>query len=581
MTHETAAHTATASAAGTPQGAGTTSSDERAGTASSDERADLAVASAAPRTRTIRPSAILWLVFLAGVGSMAVEMCASRLLAPYYGSSTIVWANIIGLVLASLALGYWIGGRVADRWPRPRLLGWLVLAAAVLVAVVPFAARPFLDLSVRGLDRVSAGAIIGSLLASLALFVPPVTLLGMVTPFAIRLAVTAVDDAGRTAGRIFSLSTIGSLLGTFLPALLFIPLVGTQRTLIGAAALIASAAAILLGRAWLAAAVALAALLAVPPGTVKSAAGLLFERESQYQYIQVVQRDDRRLLYLNEGEAVHSIWHPDSVFTGGEWDMFLTLPALMGRTPRYAATLGNAGGTTARAFRALFPTVRIDGVEIDPAVSDAGRAYFGIQEDAYLRVVDADARPFLRSTARRYDLIMIDAYRQPYVPFYLATHEFFDLVRSRLRPGGAVALNVTTLPGDERLVQGVAGTLATAFPQVVTWRPLRFNTLVVGLTERAPLSALRARLLAADAELLQDTSTSAATAPPSSSSLDAQAPGVASLTQLFAADLREAAPSDSPWTDDRAPVEWLTDRMIVSFAVRGGTTGEELLPTAP
>jgi spermidine synthase len=496
------------------------------------------------------------LVFLAGIGSMSVEICASRLLAPYYGSSTIVWANIIGLVLASLSLGYWLGGRIADRHPSRRLLGWLVLAAAVLVAVVPFAARPFLDLSVRGLDRLSAGAIIGSLVASLALFVPPVTLLGMVAPFAIRLAVQRVEGAGAVAGRVFALSTAGSLVGTFLPALLTVPLVGTQRTLLGAAALVALAAALLLGPRWLLAALVLAGLLAVPPGVVKATAGLVHEQESRYQFIQVVQQGDQRLLYLNEGRAIHSEWRARTVFTGGEWDMFLTLPALIGRVPARAAVLGNAGGTTARAYGALFPATEIDGVEIDPSVSAVGRRYFGLSDNPRLTVISADARPFLRTTSERYDVIMIDAYRQPYVPFYLTTREFFRLVRQRLRPGGVVALNVTTLPGDDRLARAIAGTLAHDLPQVVTWQALRFNQLVVGLQDPLPLSEIVQRLQRAEGP-------------------------VRPLTQLFAAALRPARPSADPWTDDRAPVEWLTDRMIVAYGARGVDQDEELLPTAP
>ncbi|MGO8684823.1 MAG: fused MFS/spermidine synthase, partial [Thermoleophilia bacterium] len=141
---------------------------------------------------------------------MATEICASRLLAPYYGSSTVVWANIIGLILAALSLGYWLGGRLADARPSPRLLGYLVLAGAALIAAVPFAARPFLNLSIGGIEHLSAGTVVGSFFAALVLFAPPVVLLGMVTPFAIRLAMTGVDAAGVTAGRIFALSTAGS-----------------------------------------------------------------------------------------------------------------------------------------------------------------------------------------------------------------------------------------------------------------------------------------------------------------------------------------------------------------------------------
>ena len=158
-------------------------------------------------------------MFGAGIGALATEITASRLLAPYFGSSTIVWANLIGIVLAALALGYWLGGRVADSRPRAPLLGFIVLAAALCVAVIPFVAKPFLDLTVEGLDSASAGAVIGSFLAVLLLCAPPVVLLGMVSPFAIRLAVSSVETAGAVAGRLYALSTAGSLLGTFLPAL--------------------------------------------------------------------------------------------------------------------------------------------------------------------------------------------------------------------------------------------------------------------------------------------------------------------------------------------------------------------------
>jgi hypothetical protein len=155
--------------------------------------------------------------------------------------------------------------------------------------------------------------------------------------------------------------------------------------------------------------------------------------------------------------------------------------------------LGNAAGTTARAFGALYPGVAYDGVEIDPQVTAVARRYFGLGAIPRLTVYTADARPYLQATRKRYDLIMIDAYRQPYVPFYLATREFFALCRRRLTPGGIVALNVSTVPGDPRLVSGIAGTLATEFPEVVVWPALRFNDLVVGLSAATPPSVLRRR----------------------------------------------------------------------------------------
>ncbi|MBI4171758.1 MAG: fused MFS/spermidine synthase, partial [Actinobacteria bacterium] len=446
--------------------------------------------------------ALAALVFGAGTGSLATEIAASRLLAPYFGSSTIVWANLIGIVLAALAAGYWLGGRVADRRPEPRLLGAIVSAAAVYVAATPFVARPFLDLTVKELDQASAGAAIGSFFAVVLLFAPAVVLLGAVAPFAIRLALTDVASGGAVAGRFYALSTAGSLLGTFVPALIAIPLVGTQRTLIGTAVLLALSGSLLLGRRTLLLATVLAALAAIPPGAVKAEAGLLHQEDSRYQFVSVVEREDgRRLLYLNEGIAVHSLWRPDSVLTGGVWDTFLAVPPLLDRPLRRVAILGNAAGTTARALGVFYPGAVVDGVELDPAVSRVGRRYFGMGENPNLRVHEADARPFLRRSEERYDLIIVDAYHQPYVPFYLATREFFRLVRERLTPGGIVALNVAAVPDDKRLVDAVGGTLATEFPQVLAWRALRFNTIVLGLERPLAPPELRRRLRAGPARL--------------------------------------------------------------------------------
>jgi spermidine synthase len=496
------------------------------------------------------------LVLAAGAGSTATEICASRLLAPYFGSSTVVWANVIGLVLAALSLGYWLGGRIADRHPRRSVIGRIVAAAGVLIAIVPFAAQPFLDLVVRGLDQVSVGAIVGSFFASLLLFAPPVVLLGMAAPFAVRLSVTRVEGAGAVAGRLYMLSTVASIAGVFVPALVTIPLFGTERTLLGTAAVVGLGGALQLRRAWLVVPAGAAALLAVPPGVVKATPGLLYEAESPYQYIQVVQDGRERDLYLNEGIVRHSTWRPDTVLTGDEWDMFLAVPPLLDRPVRRVAILGNAGGTTARAYGVFYPRAAVDGVEIDPAVTAAARRYLGLGKIRRLHVVTADARPFLRRTHARYDLIVVDAYRQPYVPFYLATQEFFRLVRARLAPGGIVALNVATVPGDHRLARGVAGTLRTVFPQVLTWQALKLNQLVLGLTRPVSRARLRAAVPRTPARIRV-------------------------LTRLLAAQAVPAAPGLDPWTDDRAPVEWVTDRMILDFAVRGESRDEQLLPTAP
>ena len=496
-------------------------------------------------------------VFTAGAGTLATEISASRLLAPYFGSSTIVWANIIGLILVYLSLGYWIGGKVADRRPEPRLLGWIVLIAALVIAVLPFVARPVLDLTVQGLDTISVGAVVGSFFAALLLFAVPVTLLGVVSPFAVRLALDDVTQAGAVAGRLYALSTLGSIVGTFVSAIVTIPLIGTQRTMLGAAALLVLAAALLLGSRWQILTIGMAALLFVPAETIKATSGLVYETESAYQYIQVLQRPDgSRVLRLNEGIVNHSVWRPNTVLTGGEWDMFLTVSPLLDRSPKTMLVIGNAGGTTARAFGKLYPDVQIDGVEIDPKVTEVGRRYFGLDDNPRLHVITADGRPYLASTDKRYDIIAIDAYHQPYIPFYLATEEFFELVRDHLNPGGAVALNVATVPGDQRLSDALGTTMLAEFPSVWRWRALEFNQLLLAFPERITQQMLESRI----------AGISQAAKP---------------LVAPFRARLIPMTRIGDPLTDDRAPVEWLTDNMILGFAAHGGDLEQDLLPTAP
>ena len=446
---------------------------------------------------------------------------------------------------------------MADRRPEPRLLGWIILAAAGAVALTPFIARPILEVALRGLDAVSVGAVVGSFFAALALFAIPITLLGAVAPFAIRLALVDVAEAGAVAGRLYALSTVGSIVGTFLSAIVAIPLLGTQRTMLLCAVLLALAAALLLGPRWQLLTLAAVGLLFVPTGTIKASSGLLFETESSYQYIQIVERSDgSRALKLNEGVAVHSVWHEDSVLTGGVWDTFLLVPPLLDRPVEKMLIIGNAGGTVARAFGELYPDVEIDGVEIDPEVSEASRRWLGLNDNPNLSVITDDGRPFLELTDETYDLIVVDAYHQPYIPFYLATREFFQAVREHLRPGGVVALNVAGVPGDERLSEAIGSTLLAEFPEAWRWRPLRFNELMLGFDEEVGSDALVERVEGAPAE-------------------------VASLVPLFQDGLRPVAATERPLTDDRAPVEWLTDRMIIDFISRGGELDEDYLPTRP
>ncbi len=300
----------------------------------------------------------------------------------------------------------------------------MVMGAALLLSVVPFAAQPFLRVSVDALETVEAGAFVGSLVGVLVLVSVPVMLLGAAAPYAIRLAVPDVERAGEVAGRLYAVSTAGSLVGTMLSALLLIPFVGTQRTFLVFALALAVVAAWGLGWRYAAVPAALAVLVTLPVGAVKGDADgrVLFEDETAYQYVRVVERDDGdRVLELNEGQAVHSLYRPGTYLTGDYWDGYLVLPfAASEQPPRRALMLGNAGGSIARAYGRYLPRTWFDAVEIDGELTDLGRRYLDLR-NARMRTFTEDARPFLARSDLRYDAIMVDVYRQPYIPFYLTT----------------------------------------------------------------------------------------------------------------------------------------------------------------
>jgi spermidine synthase len=484
-------------------------------------------------------------VFCVGATTLGAEIAAARLMAPFFGDSTIIWANTIAVVLVALSIGYWFGGRMADRRPQLRGLCQLVLVAAALLGIVPIVAHPFLTLSVNAFDTVSVGAFAGSLLGVLVLVAVPVLMLGAVSPWAIRLKLHAVEDSGEIAGRMYAISTVGSLVGTFASSLLLIPLVGTHRTFLAFALLLAVVAAFGVPRRWLLVPAGIAVLIAIPPGTIKSAKGatVLHEAETEYQYARVVQGSDgERRLELNEGQAIHSVWRPGTVLTGNYWDAFLVDPqAALGRAPGRVASLGTGGGTTARAYQHYFPQTTVDAVEIDGELLDIGRRWFGLRPGPRLRLHTQDARPFLRSTPDRYDAIFVDAYRQPYIPFYLTTQEFFALVRDRLTPGGVVAINIGHPEGSSRLEQVLTATVGTSFAHVVRDPVARVSTVL--LASNGPLSAARLRIAAL-----------------------ALPPDLRPLAGRSAQRLAPGLRGGSVYTDDRAPVEWLVDESIVAYA---------------
>jgi len=488
------------------------------------------------------------LVFVVGTGSLGAEIAVARLMAPFFGASTIVWANTIGVVLVALSIGYWFGGRLADRNATLAGLSKLVLAAAVLLAVVPFIAQPFFDISVDALDEISAGAFAGSLFAVLALVAVPVMLLGAASPYALRLAVPDVEHAGRVAGRLYAISTAGSLVGTMSSSLLLIPVLGTQRTFLVFAFVIAATAVVGLGIRFAPAPALLALAVALPVGTVKpsDAGEVIYETDTETQYAQVVQEPDGdRILQLNEGQAIHSLLKPGSYLTGRYWDGLIVLPfAALTAEPKRVAILGNAAGTAARMYGHYFPRARVDGVEIDGELTDIGRRFFDLG-GPNLHTYTDDARPWLRRSQGDYDVIVVDAYRQPYIPFYLSTREFFALVRERLAPGGVVVVNVGHPEGNDDLERVIGATMAEEFPTVLRDPLEDSNTLLVGTAATASGD----RLIA---------------------SIETLPEALGNLAAIEAARIAPRLPGGEVYTDDKAPVEWLIDKSILGYAEGGG-----------
>jgi len=285
---------------------------------------------------------------------------------------------------------------------------------------------------------------------------------------------------------------------------------------------------------------AITVLLAVPPSAVGAdvaGARVIYSTGTAYQYARVLQfATGERWLQLNEGVAIHSLYRPRRYLTRGYWDDLLVLPfAARPAPPARIAILGDAAGTVARGYGHYFPGTRVDAVEIDGELSTIGRRYFGLRGPR-LHLYTADARPWLEASIARYDAIILDAYRQPYIPFYLVTREFFALIRSHLRPGGMVIVNVGHIPGSDSLEKVVSATLRAVFP-------------VVG---RDVVSATNSLVLAGSRPLRAPTGVPRALRP---------------VAQDVAARIGPALPGGAVYTDDRAPVEWLTDLSILRYAI--------------
>ncbi|MHC1784155.1 MAG: fused MFS/spermidine synthase [Anaerolineaceae bacterium] len=281
---------------------------------------------------------LLFTVFISGMTSLAVELAASRLLGNYFGTSNLVWACIIGLILIYLAVGYYLGGSWADRSPKFSTFYQILAWAGLLVGLIPIASRPVLRFAASAFDNLQMGILFGSFIAVMILFILPVSLLGTASPFAIRLAIAESENAGKISGRIYAISTLGSFIGTFLPTLLLIPTIGTYRTFLFFGGLLILCALVGLLKTsgwrktvvyiWMPLVILSLALFGVS-GADKAAVGQIYETESEYNYIQVREINGIYYLHLNDGQGFHSIYPPTHPKNYGPWEQVLAAPFLI------------------------------------------------------------------------------------------------------------------------------------------------------------------------------------------------------------------------------------------------------------
>ncbi len=422
--------------------------------------------------------------FLTGMSIMGLEMLASRFLAPYFGTSTYVWATIIGMAMIALSLGYALGGRWADRNPTRKGLYRLITVAAIMVFLIPMG-RVLPALGHNGALELSWTSFILGLFGSLALFFIPMMLLAAASPYMIRLAARTLGTVGSTSGRIYSISTVGSVAGVFLTTFVGMPYLGVVESLVSYG--IALLAFGLLGsRKVLTGGVGgalLVASLILTPGI--GGKDVIYQGESVYNYVQVVNSTGGALLLkLNEGIGSQSVYFPDEIYTQGIWDYFIA-PALCRPDAQDVLIIGFAGGTVARQYLAL-TNASIVGVEIDPLVVRVGKEFFGVEEGDRLEVVVADGRTYLTLTNRSFDIILMDAFNPPTIPFHLATREFFELVRGHLKPDGMFAANVPRYGEPAHVIDPICATLESVFGDVflVDRRP---NIPQLVMASRAPM----------------------------------------------------------------------------------------------
>lgn len=418
--------------------------------------------------------------FFAGMAVMAVELGASRLLAPYFSSSQIVWTIIIGTIMIAMALGNIFGGRSADKNPNPDKLYMRLIIAAVWIAAIPVVGK-YIIIGISGILILTVNTnflIIAAFLACIVIFVFPLFLLGTVTPSLVKYTVDSLDDSGKTVGTLSAFNTIGSIIGTFLPTFVTIPAVGTAVTF-----LIFSGVLLIIGLAYFfskkerKAACAVSVLLFVMCAVFGNndsfafwESNLTYEGESVYNYLQVKEDDSEVILSTNVLFGVQSVMKKDNSLTGMYYDYAMAAPVIAGIDKKENADmliLGMGTGTYAKQCMKYFDNLNVEGVEIDNKITELAYRYFDVPKEA--DITEYDGRAYLNAVDKKYDIIMVDAYQDITIPFQMSSVEFFTMVREHLKSGGVMVVNMNMKSGSEGNINDyLADTIANVFTNVYT-----------------------------------------------------------------------------------------------------------------
>jgi len=424
------------------------------------------------------------LVFVSGMASMSLEFAASRILIPVFGSSIYTWGSLIGVILTGLSLGYHIGGKLADKNPNFLKLCLVIFTAGLYIIFIPFIAPTITSSFIQFVSDSQYA----SLFAVFTLLIVPTFLLGIVSPYAIKLATRRLAELGNVSGNLYSLSTIGSIVGTFLTVFILIPTFEINYIIFGLGVTLMVFSS-LFGLARfpkvLTVFVVVVLLLFFPSISLSSAGNvmvhtgtLVYEKETLYSHLDVIDYGNIRTLYLDGN--IHSQMYKDKPEElVNTYTKYFHLGFLFNPNAKDVLFVGGGGFSGPKNFLSMYSDVHIDVVEIDPDVISAARDYFSLPVDngSKLMIYNDDARNFLSKTEKKYDLIILDAFSKNYVPFHLMTLEYFQLLGERLTSDGVIiSNNIGSMAGDRSdIVRAVYKTISQVFPSVYVF-PTEHNS---------------------------------------------------------------------------------------------------------